>query len=307
MPIYLPVAGMSVDVLVVSGVGLAIGFIAGMLGVGGGFLVTPLLVLLGIPIDVAVASGAAQAVATSISGTIAQWERGTVDQKMAALLLAGSFVGSLIGVQLLVALKATGQMDLVVSASYVLLLGVLGTLLLAEGARAIVRARTSVRIAVRRRRHTWVHGLPFQTRFRQSKLYMSMIPPVVLGLVVGVLGGVMGVGGGFFAVPFMVYVFAMPTRTVLGTSLLTVFATSVMTTLLQAWLNQAVDIVLAAILMSGGVLGVQLGLRAGSRLKSEELRAMLGLLVVATAIRMAFGLLVAPAEPYGLDPIQLPR
>jgi uncharacterized membrane protein YfcA len=292
---------MSVDLFVMTGVGLAVGFLSGMLGVGGGFLVTPLLAVLGIPVDVAVSTGANQAVAASASGTLAQWQRGNVDLKMGALLLAGGTIGAAAGVYFLGFLRSAGQIDLVVSVLYVVLLGTLGVLMLIEGGRAVLRARAGTPTPRRLRRHSWVHNLPLRIRFPSSKLYMSLIPPLTLGVLVGLLGGVMGVGGGFVAVPIMVYVFGMPTRVVVGTSLLQVLATSVLTTVLQAWANQSVDVVLASMLMLGGVVGAQFGARAGHKLQGEQIRALLGLLIVAVSIRIAIGLVVTPADLYSLD------
>jgi uncharacterized membrane protein YfcA len=292
---------MSVDLFVMTGVGYAVGFIAGMLGVGGGFLVTPLLAVLGIPIDVAVSTGANQAVAASASGTLAQWQRGNVDLKMGALLISGGVVGVTGGVYLLGFLRNVGQIDLVVSVLYVVLLGTLGLLMLAEGVRAAMRARAGTPPVGRVRRHIWLHNLPLKTRFPGSKLYMSLIPPLVLGAVVGLLGGIMGVGGGFVAVPVMVYVFGMPTRVVVGTSLLQVLATSVLTTVLQAWANQSVDVVLAVMLMLGGVVGAQFGARTGHNMRGEHIRALLGLLIVGVSVRIAIGLIVAPGDLYSLD------
>ena len=301
MTIYLPIAGMAINLFLVTGVGFAVGFLSGMLGVGGGFLITPLLVMLGIPIDVAVATGANHAVATSASGSLAQWQRGNIDPKMAAFMLVGGVGGSLLGVQVLAWLKFIGQMDFAISLCYVLLLGVLGVLMLTEGTSAMIRARRGEQKTGRRGRHTFLHALPFKTRFPRSKLYMSVIPPLVLGFLVGLLSAIMGVGGGFFAVPVMVYVLGMPTRVVVGTSLLIVLATGALTTVLQAWQNQAVDIVLAAMLMVGGVAGAQLGTRAGNNLPGEQIRAMLGFLVLAVSLRIAYLLVAQPGEFYSID------
>lgn len=306
MPIYLPIAGMSVDMFVMTGLGLAVGFISGLLGVGGGFLITPLLVFLGIPIDVAVATGANQAVATSASGTVAQWQRGNVDFRMGVLLFAGGVVGSVSGVWIIKWLKDIGQIDFVVSVCYVALLGTVGTLMLVEGLRAIWRSRGGVEVAATRRKHYWVHNLPLRTRFPSSKLYMSMLPPLLLGVMVGLFGAVMGVGGAFFAVPVMVYAFGMPTRVVVGTSLLVVFSTSMLTTVLQSWQNQAVDIVLALMLMLGGVFGAQLGARFGYNLKGEQIRALLGLLVVGVSLRIAFDLIAQPPDLYSISSPRMP-
>jgi uncharacterized membrane protein YfcA len=306
VPVYLPIAGLSVDLFLMTGVGLAVGLLSGMFGVGGGFLVTPLLVVLGIPIDVAVATGANQAIASSASGTIAQWQRGNVDFRMGLLLFSGGVVGSVIGVWIIKFLKMVGQIDFVVSVCYVAMLGTVGALMAVEGSRAILRARRGIEAVSNRRRHTWVHNLPLRVRFPSSKLYMSLIPIVLLGVVVGLLGALMGVGGGFFAVPIMVYVLGVPTRTVVGTSLFVVFSTSMLTTVLQAWQNQSVDIVLAMMLMLGGVFGAQIGASLGYRLKAEQIRALLGLLVLAVSIRIAIDLIVRPTDLYTISAPRLP-
>lgn len=306
MPIYLPIAGMSVDMFVMTGVGFSVGFLSGLLGVGGGFLITPLLVVLGIPIDVAVATGANQAIATSASGTVAQWGRNNVDVKMGMLLFAGGIVGSVLGVWFIKYLKAIGQIDFVVSLCYVMMLGTVGSLMLIEGSRAMLRTRRGLETSSGRRRHTWVHNLPLKIRFPASKLYMSLLPPLMLGVLVGLLGALMGVGGGFFAVPVMVYVLGMPTRVVVGTSLLVVFTTSILTTVLQAWQNQSVDVVLATMLMLGGVFGAQLGARFGYGLKGEQIRALLGLLVLSVSIRIAIDLVAEPADLYTINSPRVP-
>ncbi|MGE0629809.1 MAG: sulfite exporter TauE/SafE family protein [Hyphomicrobiaceae bacterium] len=298
MTVYLPIAGMAVNLFVITGVGFAVGFLSGMLGVGGGFLITPLLAVIGIPIDIAVATGANHAVATSASGAFAQWQRGNVDPKMALLMLFGGVFGSVLGVQLLAFLKQVGQMDFAISVCYVALLGVLGVLMLIEGTRTILRSRRGQQPTSRRNRHSWIHSLPVKTRFPRSKLYMSVIPPVALGGAVGLLSAIMGVGGGFFAVPVMVYLLGMPTRVVVGTSLLLVLATGAMTTVFHAWQNYSVDIVLALMLMVGGVAGAQLGTQAGSNLKGEQIRTLLGLLVLAVSLRIAWSLIATPSDLY---------
>ena len=305
MSIYLPIAGMAINIALASGVGFAVGFLSGMLGVGGGFLITPLLVVLGIPIDISVATGANHATATSASGLFAQWQRGNVDFKIGGLMLGGGVVGSLVGVQLLALLKQLGQMDFAISLCYVLLLGILGALMLAEGVQAMQRARRGQAPIARRRRHTWIQRLPLKTRFPRSKLYMSIVPPLVLGVLVGLLAAIMGVGGGFFAVPVMVYLLGMPTRIVVGTSLLLVLVTGALTTVLQAWQNHAVDIVLSLLLTIGGVIGAQLGTQAGGRLAGEQIRALLGLLVLSVSARIAWSLIVTPDELYAIDEARL--
>ena len=305
MDLYLPIAGMAVDVPIMIGVGFAVGFLSGMLGVGGGFLITPLLTVLGIPVDVAVATGANHAVASSASGALTQWRRGNVDDRMGGLMLAGGVLGSILGVQALALLRVVGQADLAIAIAYVLLLGLSGLLMLVESVGAIWRTREGRPPPSERRRRTWLHMLPYKTRFPRSKLYMSVIPPLVLGCLVGFLSGIMGVGGGFLAVPVMVYALGMPTRVVVGTSLLLVLVTGAVTTVMQAWLNQTVDVLLAALLMAGGVVGAQLGSRFGQQVPAEKLRALLGLLILGVSLRVGYALVARPTDLYSIDAIRL--
>ncbi len=301
MQIYLPVAELSLNILLLVGIGLAIGFLSGMFGIGGGFIMTPLLIFLGVPAGVAVGTGASQVVASSVSGAIGHWRRNNIDLQMAGLLIAGGFCGAVVGVQLLAILKAYGQLEFFVSLMYVVLLGVVGGLMLIEAVRTL---RASSATAATRRKagqHTWLEGMPLKFRFRQSKIYISMIPPIAIGTFVGLLTAIMGVGGGFLMVPAMIYLLRMPTKLVIGTSTVQILCVTAFTTVLQATQNHAVDIMLAAPLIAGGVIGAQLGVGYGERLKAEQLRALLALLVLAVAVRMALGLTIRPSDLFVIE------
>jgi uncharacterized membrane protein YfcA len=277
-----------------------VGFISGIFGVGGGFLLTPLLIFIGVPQAVAVASSANQLVGASLSGVLTHWRRGNVDFKMGAVLSAGGFVGSAAGVALFTILRRLGQIDLVISLSYVLLLGTLGTLMMIESVGAIVRARQP---GARRRRlhqHTWFHGLPFKVRFRRSKLYISALLPLGLGFGIGVLSAILGIGGGFLVVPAMIYVLGMPTSVVPGTSLLQTVFIAASVTVLQALTNQTVDGVLALIMLIGGVIGVQYGARYGAKLRGEYLRVLLALLILAVGAKLLVDLTLPPEQRYSI-------
>ena len=299
MSIYLPIAEISVNLYLLLLIGGGVGFLSGLFGVGGGFLMTPLLMLVGVPPAVAVATGANQVAGASFSGTLVHWRRGTVDFKMGLVLLAGGLAGSAAGVQLFAVLRRLGQVELVVSLAYVLLLGTIGALMLAEGVRALRRSRSG---APRRRgrHHSWVQGLPFRTRFRGSNLYISVIPPLVAGALVGLLSAIMGVGGGFIMLPLMIYVIGMATGVVVGTSLFQIMFLTAATTLMHAVLNHAVDAVLAVLLLVGGVVGAQIGARVGAKLRAEQLRVALALIVLAVAVQIGLGLVRAPADPFTL-------
>lgn len=299
MNIYLPIAEMSVSVFLFMGMGAAVGFLSGMFGVGGGFLMTPLLILSGIPSPIAVGTEAAQIVASSVSGALAQWRRKNIDIKMGTVLLTGGLVGSVLGVQTVSVLRRTGQFDLVITLCYVTLLGVVGALMMIESLTTIRKTQSGKPAGLKKSgQHSWIHGLPFKTRFPRSKLYISVIPPVLIGLFIGFLSGIMGVGGGFILVPAMIYLLKMPTNVVVGTSLYQIMFVTAATTVMQAWWNFTVDIVLAIILMVGGVIGAQLGAAAGAKLKGEQLRFLMAGLVLLVAIRMAYQLFAHPGELY---------
>ncbi|MDQ1080991.1 sulfite exporter TauE/SafE family protein [Pseudoroseomonas cervicalis] len=302
MQVYLPIAEMSVDALLLLGIGFGVGWLSGLFGVGGGFLLTPLLILIGIPAPVAVASGANQTLGASVSGLIAQWRRGNVDPRMGVVLLAGGFLGSFAGVQLFAWLRRQGQVDLAVSVFYVVILGTVGALMVRESVRAIIRRRRQVAPA-RLHAHLWMHGLPLKLRFRKSRLYISVIPPLVVGFGIGVLSAVMGVGGGFMLVPAMIYLLGMPTAVVIGTSLFQVVFVAANVTLLQAVSTGSVDIVLTLLLLVGGVAGAQFGASMGTRLRGEETRALLGLLVLGVALSLLWGLVATPDSLFAVGPI----
>lgn len=301
MQVYLPIAEMSVDALLLLGIGFGVGWLSGLFGVGGGFLLTPLLILVGIPSPVAVASGANQTLGASVSGLIAQWRRGNVDPRMGMVLVAGGFTGSALGVQLFAYLRRLGQVDLAVAMFYIVILGVVGLLMVMESVRAILR-----RNRARPRKlheHGWAHGLPFKLRFRKSRLYISVIPPFLVGFGIGVLSAVMGVGGGFMLVPAMIYLLGIPTSVVIGTSLFQVVFVSANVTLLQAISTGAVDIVLTLLLLAGGVAGAQFGAAMGAKLRGEETRALLGLLVLSVAMGLLWSLVRTPASLYAIGPM----
>jgi uncharacterized protein len=300
MDIYLPIAALSVDVFVLLGLGGAVGFLSGVFGVGGGFLLTPFLIFIGIPPAIAVASSANQLVGASVSGVIAHWRRGNVDFLMGFVLLVGGFLGSGLGVWLFAILRRIGQVELVVTISYVVLLGVLGLLMLIESTRVILRRHRPGAGRRKLHRHMWIHGLPLKMRFRRSKLYISAIVPVGLGFLVGILSAVMGIGGGFVMVPAMIYMLGMPTAVVPGTSLLQIIFVAANVTVLQAVSNGTVDAVLALMLLVGGVLGAQFGTRFGTRLRGEQLRALLALMVLAVAVKLARDLGVRPEDLYSI-------
>jgi len=299
--IYLPIAGLSVNVFVLLAIGLAVGFISGMFGIGGGFLMTPLLIFLGIPPAVAVASVTGHIAASSMSGAISYWRRNTIDLALAFMLLAGGFIGTASGVWLFTTLRAIGQLDITIGVLYVLLLGIVGGLMVAESVRAIARVRQGKPVELRRPgSHTWIHGLPFKLRFKRSRIYVSAIPVWGIGFFIGLIGAVMGIGGGFLLVPMLIYLLRVPTATVIGTSMVLTLVTMASATVMHAATNHLVDALLALILMVGGVSGAQFGARAGQKMGGERLRLLLGLLVLAVGIRFAWDLVVPPDNLYSI-------
>lgn len=296
LQIYLPIAGVSLDVVALLVLGAAVGVLSGIFGVGGGFLLTPLLIFIGVPPAVAVASSANQLVGASVSGAIAHWRRGNIDFLMGALMLVGGVGGSALGVWIFALLRRIGQIELFISLSYALLLSTLGGLMLIESARAWLRRRHGLVTRRKLHQHNWLHGMPFKLRFRRSKLYISALLPILLGLLVGVLSAVLGVGGGFVIVPAMIYLLRAPTAIVPGTSLFQIIFVTAMTTFLQAIENGTVDVVLATVLLIGGVIGAQVGTRLGAKLRGEELRFFLAVIVLAVAAKLVFDLTVRPDD-----------
>jgi len=300
--IYLPIAEMSVNIIVLLAMGAAVGFLSGMFGVGGGFLITPLLIFYNIPPAIAVATGANQVIASSFSGALAHFKRGTLDFKLGTVLLAGGIVGSTVGAYVFALLRSVGQLDLFISIFYVALLGTVGGLMLVESVNALRRARSGALPTLKKSgQHSWIHRLPLKMRFRTSKLFVSVIPVLGIGAGIGFLAAIMGVGGGFIMVPALIYLLKVPTNVVVGTSLFQIIFVAAFTTIVHATANQTVDVILAFVLMVGGVAGAQYGARAGQRLRGEQLRALLALLVLAVALRLAFDLFVRPANLYSLS------
>lgn len=305
MQIYLPIAEISVNIFLLLGLGLGVGFLSGMFGVGGGFLMTPLLFFIGIPPAVAVSTQANQIVASSASGAIAHWRRQSLDLKMGVFLLIGGAAGSIGGVQLFSFLRSLGQIDLIISLCYVGFLGVIGGLILIESIGAIrrrARAGHATQPVSKRRKRRLIDRLPLKIRFPESGLYLSIIPPIVIGFFVGLLSAIMGVGGGFIMVPAMIYILRMPTNVVIGTSLFQILFVTALITFLQAAQNQTVDIVLSLLLIIGGVIGAQFGARAGRHIKAEELRVALALMVLIVCLKLGWDLVATPADLFTILP-----
>ena len=300
MNVYLPIAEMSVNVFLILGMGGGIGFLSGLFGVGGGFLMTPLLIFIGVPPAVAVGTEANQIVASSVSGVIAHWRRGNVDFKMGGVLLVGGFLGSSVGVWAFAALRSVGQVDLVIKLCYVIFLGIIGILMLNESVRAILRSRSQVPRRGKIHQHTWFHGLPLKMRFRRSKLYISALMPLAIGFLVGILAALMGVGGGFIMVPAMIYLLGMPTSVVVGTSLFQIIFVTANVTFLQAVNTQTVDVVLALLLLVGAVIGAQFGSMFSTRLKGEQLRGLLALMVLGVCAKLGVDLVATPEDLYSI-------
>jgi uncharacterized membrane protein YfcA len=300
MQIYLPIAEMSLDIFLLLALGTGVGFLSGMFGVGGGFLLTPLLILIGVPPAVAVATQANQVVASSVSGVLGHWRRDNVDFKMGFVLLIGGFVGSTVGVLLFGLLRRLGQIDLVIGLLYVVLLGFIGALMLIESLGSILRRRHRAVSPRKLHQHIWLHGLPFKMRFRKSRLYISAILPVAVGFFVGIMSALMGVGGAFILVPAMIYILGMPTMVVVGTSLFQIIFVAANVTLLQSVQNQTVDVVLALVLTVGGVIGAQIGSRVVAKLPADQIRVLLAALVLVVGVVLAWELVATPENVYSI-------
>ena len=296
--VYLPIAELPVNMFLILGIGAAVGFISGMFGIGGGFLMTPLLIFAGIPPAVVVATEASQIAAASLTGSLAYWRRKAIDFKLGAVLLSGGLVGTVLGVMFFNQMRRVGQLETVIVMSYVVLLGGVGGLMLVESLRALAAARRGVGARKRAGQHAWYEGLPFKMRFTRSGLYISVIPLLALALFIGFAGAVLGIGGGFILVPALIYIFRVPTAVVVGTSLFQILFTMLAATVLHATSNHSVDIVLAAMLIAGGVFGAQFGARAGVNLRGEQFRLLLAMLVLAVGLRFAADLLVKPQEAF---------
>jgi hypothetical protein len=295
---------LSVNLFTIVAIGTAVGFLSGMFGVGGGFLITPLLILYNIPPAVAVGTSANQVIATSFSGTLSHLKRKSIDFKMGMILTLGGFVGSTAGTWMFSFLRKLGQLDLAISILYVFFLGSIGSLMLWESAGTYLRSRNSKVPAPVKRvgQHNWVHRLPLKVRFNASRLYISVIPVIGIGVFIGFLSAVMGVGGGVIMVPALIYILRMPTNVVVGTSTFQIIFVSAYTTFMQSFTNNTVDVILAVLLMVGGVAGAQYGVSAGQKLRGEQLRALLALLVLAVGLKLAYGLFVTPDSIYSIRP-----
>lgn len=301
MQIYLPIADLPVNILLILGMGLAVGFISGMFGIGGGFLMTPLLIFIGIPPAVSVASVSGHIAASSMSGAMSYWRKGAVDLSLVMVLLTGGIAGTAAGVALFTLLRRIGQLDLTIGLSYVTLLTIVGGLMMIESIQAIGRQRSGKPAVLRRPgTHSWFHGLPLKVRFKQSRIYVSAIPVCTIGFVIGFIGALMGIGGGFLLVPMLIYFLRVPTAVVIGTSMVLTLVTMASATVLHAATNHLVDALLALLLMVGGVIGAQFGARAGQNMRGERIRFLLGLLVLAVGLRFAVTLILPPDEPFSV-------
>ena len=297
MSIYLPIAEMNINIFLIVFIGMIVGALSGLFGVGGGFLMTPLLIFLGIPPVVAVGSEAPHVLASSVSGVIAHWRKKNVDFKMGFFLLFGGIIGSTLGVNLFKILKTYGQIDIVIQFLFLIFLGFIGISMAFESAKTTIKNyQTTSAIRTKLHQHSWIHGLPFKLRFHRSKLYISAIPPILIGFFVGVLSAMMGVGGGFIMIPAMVYILGMSTNVVVGTSLFQIIFVTANSTFFQSYLNQTVDIVLSALMILGGVIGAQIGVRIGSKLKAEYLRGILAILVLLVCAKILTDLILMPSD-----------
>ena len=301
MSIYLPIAEMNINILLIIFIGMVVGGLSGLFGVGGGFLMTPLLIFLGIPPAVAVGTEAPHVLASSVSGVVAHWRRKNVDFKMGFFLLIGGVVGSTVGVNLFKLLRGFGQIDIVIQMLFLIFLGFIGFSMAFESARTTIsKYRTTSSIRTKLHQHSWIHGLPFKLRFHRSKLYISAIPPIIIGFFVGLLSAMMGVGGGFIMIPAMVYLLGMSTNVVVGTSLFQIIFVTANSTFFQSYLNQTVDIVLAALMILGGVIGAQIGASIGTKLKAEYLRGILAIIVLIVCAKIFADLTLTPSNLFSI-------
>ena len=302
MTIYLPIAEMNINILLIVLIGMVVGGLSGLFGVGGGFLMTPLLIFLGIPPVVAVGTEAPHVLASSVSGVIAHWRRRNVDFKMGFFLLIGGVVGSTVGVNLFKILRIFGQIDIVIQILFLIFLGFIGFSMAFESAKTTIsKYRTTSAIRTKLHQHSWIHGLPFKVRFHRSKLYISAIPPILIGFIVGLLSAMMGVGGGFIMIPALVYILGMSTNVVVGTSLFQIIFVTANSTFFQSYLNQTVDIVLAALMILGGVIGAQIGAKIGTKMKAEYLRGILAILVLTVCAKIFMDLTLTPDNLFSID------
>lgn len=301
MSIYLPIAEISINIFLLISMGGIVGFLSGMFGLGGGFLMTPLLIFIGIPTNVAVATSANQIVASSVSGALGHWRQGLVDVKMGLVLLFGGVFGSIIGVWIFKTLSIAGQIDAVISILYFSLLFSIGSLMLIESSQVIRDRLRKKTVKKKIHYHNWAHRLPFKTKFYTSKLYISIVPPIIIGFVVGILSGTMGIGGSFILIPAMIYFLGMPTSKVIGTSLFQIIFITALVTLLHATTTFALDALLAVILIISSVVGAQIGVITANKLRGEDLRALLAIIVLAVAAQIATDLFITPEDVFNFS------
>ncbi|MCX8501682.1 MAG: sulfite exporter TauE/SafE family protein [Alphaproteobacteria bacterium] len=300
MEIYLPIAEMSMSPIPLLVLGAIVGLISGLFGVGGGFIMTPLLIFIGVPPAVAVGTQANQIVGASVSGVSGYWRRREIDLRMAAVLLGGSLAGSIMGVWLFSLLRRIGQVDLVISILYVVILGSIGLLMLIESVSVILKDRSGYAPRRKPNRHNWMHGMPIKMRFPRSRLYVSALVPLTIGFLGGLLVSILGVGGSFFMIPAMIYLVKMPPSIVPGTSLLSVLITTGVATVIHSFTTHTVDIVLAVFLLIGGGIGAQIGIRFGAQIRGEQSRALLAAVILIVALKLLIGLVIQPDNLYSL-------
>jgi uncharacterized protein len=306
MDIYLPIAGMSINFFLILGAGGLVGFLSGLFGVGGGFLLTPLMMMIGIPPAVAAASDSNQIVAAASSGAFAHWRLGNVDFKMGVIILVGGITGGTVGVQLVKVLRAAGNFEFVMKVVYVLMLGLVGGAMFMESWRTIRRSKSGAAEVTEEiggaKLGQIFNKLPFKTNFARSGLHTSAIFPFAIGTIVGIMAAILGVGGGFIMVPAMIYIIGMPTIVAIGTDLFQIVLTSANVTLQQAFVNKTVDLLLALILLGGSTIGAQFGAIAGRRLKGEQIRILLAIIVLALTVKLFFDLVLTPSDLVSLAP-----
>lgn len=308
MQLYLPIAELPLNLFLLLGMGGAIGFISGLFGVGGGFLLTPLLIFVGVPAPVAVATSSVHIAASSVTGALTYWRRKALDLKLGVVLVVGGLGGTLTGVLFFNQMRKLGHLDLVITLSYVTLLMSVGGLMLVESLGSMVKRKRGKAIPPRQPNdHRWYEGLPFRMRFHRSKISTSVVPLVTLGAVIGFVGTVLGIGGGFLVVPALIYFFRVPTSVVVGTSLFQILVTMVVATFLHATISQAVDVLLAFTLVVGGVVGAQFGARTGQSIKGEQFRLLLALLILIVGLRFAVDLIATPTDRYSINAVELDR
>jgi uncharacterized membrane protein YfcA len=308
MQLYLPIAELPLNLFLLLGMGGAIGFISGLFGVGGGFLLTPLLIFVGVPAPVAVATSSVHIAASSVTGALTYWRRKALDLKLGLVLTLGGLCGTLLGVLFFNQMRKLGHLDVVITVSYVTLLMSVGSLMFVESAGAALdRHRGRAPLAVGARAPGWASRLPFLMHFERSKLTVSILPLVVLGVIIGFAGTVLGIGGGFLVVPALIYFFRVPTSVVVGTSLFQILITMCAATFLHATMTQSVDVVLALTLVAGGVIGAQFGARAGQALKGEQFRLLLALLILVVGVRFASDLFIRPQDFFSITMVEPER